>query len=55
MNSCVTNKLTTQQSRIVNRVGSDVFASCGMFSNTDINMSLFDKIIEEMNDEINNN
>jgi adenine C2-methylase RlmN of 23S rRNA A2503 and tRNA A37 len=53
MNSCVTNKIHTQQSRIVNRVGPDVFASCGMFSNTDIDMTLFDKIIDEINHEIN--
>jgi len=35
MNDCVTNKLDTQQSRIVNRVGSDVYASCGMFYDQD--------------------
>jgi adenine C2-methylase RlmN of 23S rRNA A2503 and tRNA A37 len=28
MNECVTNKVSTQQSRIINRIGPDVFASC---------------------------
>lgn len=47
MNSAVTNKVDTQKSRIINRIGPDVFASCGMFASTDVNMDIFDKVINE--------
>ena len=47
MNNAVTNKVPTQVSRIVNRVGSDAFVSCGMFANTDVDMDIFDKAIDE--------
>ena len=50
MNDCVTNKVPTQQSRIINRIGPDVYASCGMFSNTTIDLTEFNKIISEYDD-----
>jgi hypothetical protein len=51
MNECVTNKVSTQQSRIINRIGPDVFASCWMFAGTSTNMKIFDKIINQINEE----
>jgi len=53
MNNCVTNQVPTQKSRIINRVGSDVFASCGMFDGTGIDMDVFDKIINDVNEYSN--
>lgn len=47
MNNAVTNKVPTQASRIVGRVGTDAFVSCGMFANTDIDMDIYDKAVNE--------
>jgi adenine C2-methylase RlmN of 23S rRNA A2503 and tRNA A37 len=47
MNEVVTNKVDTQCSRIIQKVGPDVYASCGMFFKD------IDAALENLNEEIN--
>lgn len=49
MNNAVTNKVETytHTSRIINRVGSDAFVSCGMFANTDVDMDIYERAIND--------
>lgn len=47
MNDAVTNKVETQKSRIIKRVGSDAFVSCGMFANSDVDMEIYNRSINE--------
>lgn len=47
MNDAVTNKVDTQKSRIIQRIGPDVYASCGMFAHD------VDLLLESINEKIN--
>lgn len=47
MNGAVTNKVETQKSRIIERVGPDVYTSCGMFTHN------IDSLLESINEKIN--
>ena len=47
MNGAVTNNINTQSSRVIKKVGPDVYASCGMFFKD------VDSAIENLNEMIN--
>lgn len=48
MNGAVTNKVDTHTSRIIQRVGPDIYTSCGMFPHD------IDSLLESINENINN-